>query len=107
VLALAHRRAGLALAPGASRLSLAAIAGSVPAGIAAVMIIAQTTYQAEGRVAFAGLVGFAALLVMGTDMGRLGGHRRWPGYAVFLWPAVLLGLNAYIFSTYLLPLRGL
>lgn len=104
-LALAHRRPGFALGPSASRLGLAAVAGSVPAGIAAVMIIAQTTYQAEGRVAFAGLVGFAALLVMGTDLGRR--RQWWPGLAVFCWPVVLLGLNAYIFSTYLVPLRGL
>lgn len=104
-LAMAGRRPGRPFAPGLSATALAAVPGSVVAGIAAVMVIAQMTYQAEARVAFAGAVGFALLLVMGTDFGGRGG--RWGRVAVFAWPALLLGLNAYIFSTYLVPLRGL
>jgi hypothetical protein len=56
-------------------------------------------------VAFVGLVGFALLLVLGTDFGR---HRGpWLRAAVFTWPVALLGVNAYVFCEYLVPLRGL
>jgi 4-amino-4-deoxy-L-arabinose transferase-like glycosyltransferase len=95
----------LAFRASLSRLALCGVAGSVLAGIAAVLIIAQTTTQAEGRVAFVGLVGFAVLLVAGTQ--GLPGHGRVAHAAVFTWPLVLVGANIYVFSNYLVPLRGL
>lgn len=105
---MARRHRGSPLRDDLSAPALAAVPGSVLAGIVAVEVIAQTTYQAEARVAFAGLVGFGLLLVMGTDWPRPpASPRRWWSYAIFTWPAVLVGLNAYIFSTYLVPLRGL
>jgi len=93
------------LLPSVSRLALCGIAGSVLAGIAAVLIIAQTTTQAEGRVAFIGVVGFAILLVLGTVPGAA--RSRLAQAAVFTWPAVLVAVNIYVFSNYLIPLGGL
>jgi hypothetical protein len=75
------------------------------AGIAAVLIIAQTTTQAEGRVAFVGLAGFAILLVLGTTCGPT--QNRLARAVVFAWPAALVAVNIYIFSNYLVPFGGL
>jgi 4-amino-4-deoxy-L-arabinose transferase-like glycosyltransferase len=94
-----------ALRPSVSRLALCGIAGAVLAGIAAVLVIAQTTTQAEGRVAFVGLVGFAILLVLGTAPGTT--RNRLAQTAVFAWPAILVAVNIYVFSNYLVPLGGL
>jgi 4-amino-4-deoxy-L-arabinose transferase-like glycosyltransferase len=91
--------------PSVSGLALCGIGGVVLAGIAAVLIIAQTTTQAEGRVAFVGLAGFAILLVMGT--GRGASQSRLAQAAVFVWPAVLVAVNVYVFANYLVPLGGL
>jgi hypothetical protein len=94
-----------ALRPSVSGLALWGIAGAVVAGIAAVLIIAQTTTQAEGRVGFVGLVGLAILLVLGTVPGTT--QNRFARAAVFVWPAALVAVNIYVFSNYLVPLGGL
>jgi 4-amino-4-deoxy-L-arabinose transferase-like glycosyltransferase len=94
-----------ALRPSVSGLALWGIAGALLAGIAAVLIIAQTTTQAEGRVGFVGLVGFAILLVLGTAPGTT--QNRLARAAVFAWPAALVAVNIYVFSNYLVPLGGL
>ena len=94
-----------ALRPSLSGLALCGIAGAVLAGIAAVLIIAQTTTQAEGRVAFVGLAGFAILLVLGTTCGPT--QNRLARAVVFAWPAALVAVNIYIFSNYLVPFGGL
>jgi 4-amino-4-deoxy-L-arabinose transferase-like glycosyltransferase len=102
---LRTRRWRGALRPSLSGLALFAIAGAVLAGIAAVLIIAQTTTQSEGRVAFVGLVGFAILLGLGTAAGPP--QNRLARAAVFAWPAALVAVNVYVFSNYLVPLSGL
>jgi 4-amino-4-deoxy-L-arabinose transferase-like glycosyltransferase len=94
-----------ALRPPVSGLAFWGIAGSVLAGIAAVVIIAQTTTQAEGRVGFVGLVGFAILLVLGTAPGTT--QNRLARAAVFAWPAALVAVNVYVVANYLVPLGGL
>ena len=94
-----------ALRPSVSGLARWGIAGAVVAGIAAVLIIAQTTTQAEGRVGFVGLVGLAILLVLGTVPGTT--QNRFARAAVFVWPAALVAVNIYVFSNYLVPLGGL
>lgn len=94
-----------ALRPSVSGLALWGIAGALLAGIAAVLIIAQTTTQAEGRVGFVGLVGFAILLVLGTAPGTT--QNRLARAAVFAWPTALVAVNIYVFSNYLVPLGGL
>jgi uncharacterized membrane protein YhaH (DUF805 family) len=94
-----------ALRPSVSGLALWGIAGALLAGIAAVVIIAQTTTQAEGRVGFVGLVGFAVLLVLGTAPGTT--QHRLARAAVFAWPTALVAVNIYVFSNYLVPLGGL
>jgi 4-amino-4-deoxy-L-arabinose transferase-like glycosyltransferase len=94
-----------ALRPSVSGLALWGIAGALLAGIAAILIIAQTTTQAEGRVGFVGLVGFAILLVLGTAPGTT--QNRLARAAVFAWPAALVAVNIYVFSNYLVPLGGL
>jgi hypothetical protein len=104
-MALRTRGWGGALSPSVSRLALWGIAGAVLAGIAAVLVIAQTTTQAEGRVAFVGLVGFAILLVLGTAPNAT--RNRLAQAAVFAWPAILVAVNIYVFSNYLVPLGGL
>ncbi len=102
---LRARRWRAALRPSFSRLSVCGIAGAVLAGIAAVVIIAQTTTQAEGRVGFVGLAGFAVLLVLGTAAGTA--QKRLTRAAVFAWPAALVAVNIYVFSNYLVPFGGL
>jgi 4-amino-4-deoxy-L-arabinose transferase-like glycosyltransferase len=102
---LRSRRWRGALRPWLSGLAGCALAGAVLAGIAAVLIIAQTTTQAEGRVAFVGLVGFAILLVLGTAPGTA--QSSLARAAVFAWPAALVAVNIYVFSTYLVPFGGL
>jgi 4-amino-4-deoxy-L-arabinose transferase-like glycosyltransferase len=102
--AFATRGRPAALALKGGLLAGLAVAGSVLAGIVAVVLIAQTTTQAEGRIAFIGLVGFAIVLVLGTDAGRSQG--RWRA-AVLLWPAILVGVNLYVLAKFLLPLGGL
>jgi 4-amino-4-deoxy-L-arabinose transferase-like glycosyltransferase len=94
-----------ALVEGCGSLAALAAAGSIAAGVAAVAIIAKTTTQAQGRVAFIGLVGFAVVLVLGADLIR--DHGRWGLPAVLLWPLVLAAVNAYVFVTYLVPFAGL
>jgi 4-amino-4-deoxy-L-arabinose transferase-like glycosyltransferase len=102
---LRTRRWRAVLRPSPSGLSLCGIAGAVLAGITAVVIIAQTTTQAEGRVAFVGLVGLAILLVLGTAAGTT--QKNIARAAVFAWPAVLVAVNIYVFSNYLVPFGGL
>jgi len=102
---LVRRRSRQNLMPSASGLAIWGAAGSVLAGLAAVLAIAKTTTQAEGRIGFVGLVGLALLLVLGTDQyPRSGRTARALTYA---WPALLLGVDVYISCYFLIPLRGL
>lgn len=101
---LARRRRRANLAPGGP-LAGAAVAGALVAGLAAVLVIAQTTTQAEGRIAFVGLSAFAIILVLGTDLAPEGRWLSWAGPG--LWPAVLVLVNVYVLATYVVPLGGL
>jgi hypothetical protein len=102
---LVRRRSRQSLMPSASGLAVWGAAGSVLAGLVAVLAIAQTTTQAEGRIGFVGLVGLALLLVIGTDQyPRSGRTARALTYA---WPTLLLGVDVYICCYFLVPLRGL
>jgi len=105
VVVLRAKRWRGALSPSVSGLAVCGIAGAVLAGIAAVLVIAQTTTQAEGRVAFVGLVGFAILLVLGTAPWAT--QNRLARAAVFAWPAALVAVNIYVVCNYLVPLGGL
>ena len=105
VVTLALRRKRTSVLPSASTLAISAALGSVLAGLAAVVIVAQTTAQAEGRVGFVALAGFAVMLVLGTELG----HRRqgWAAMLVFAWPSALLAVNIYVVANVLVPYRGL
>jgi 4-amino-4-deoxy-L-arabinose transferase-like glycosyltransferase len=103
--ALRSRWPRAVLVSSTSALAVWAIVGVVFAGIAAVVIIAQTTTQAEGRVAFVGLAGFAILLALGTDLGTARG--RLALAVVFTWPVILVGVNVYVLFNYLVPFGGL
>lgn len=98
-----RRRALLLRQPGT--VPTLAVAGSVLAGLAAVLVIAQTTAQAEGRVGFVGLAGFAIILVLGTQLPPYPG--RLATTMSFLWPAALAGVNIYVIANFLIPFRGL
>jgi len=97
------KRLGI-LAAFTSLLTLAAALGSALAGLAAILLVAQSTTEAEGRLGFVGLVGFALLLVIGTG---LPGVKRAATASTFLWPLLLLALDGYIFYYWVVPLRGL
>lgn len=87
-------------------LACAQVVGALVAGLAAVLIIAKTTTQAEGRIAFTGLAAFAAVLALGTMPG--GRPWGWPRAALALgWPLVLVAVNAWVIATYVVPLGGL
>jgi hypothetical protein len=74
------------------------------AAVVAIVIIAKSTQQAEGRVAYVGLTAFAALVTRGA--WQLAPSRyRWT--RLLLWPVLLLSLNAYVIARFLLPFRGL
>jgi 4-amino-4-deoxy-L-arabinose transferase-like glycosyltransferase len=80
----------------------------VLAGVVAVLIIAQRTTQAEGRIAYVGLSAFAVLTTLGTQelvaSCTRGMARR---LALFAWPVALLALHAYVFTRVLIPFGGL
>jgi uncharacterized membrane protein len=68
--------------------------------LAAVFIIARSTTQGEGRVAYVGLSAFAILTVLGTGEIFGWGRSRIP-FAI--WPALLLGLQTYVFLRFVMP----
>ena len=75
-------------------------------GLAAVFIIAKSTTQAEGRIAYVALSSFAVLAVTGTAeaFGHSPKRRK---VAAMIWPAVLLLLNLFVLLRFVLPLRAL
>jgi hypothetical protein len=105
IVTVALRRKRASVLPSASPLALAAVLGSILAGLAAVLIVAQTTAQAEGRVGFVGLAGFAVVLVLGTELSPR--RRGWPAMLVFAWPVALLAVNFYVLANFLVPFGGL
>ena len=69
--------------------------------VAAVWIIARSTTQGEGRVAYVGLSAFAILAVLGgAETFSAVGRGR---ISFALWPVVLLALNAYVFLRFVIP----
>lgn len=76
------------------------------AGLAAVVIIAKYTVQAESRIAYVGLGGFAPLVVLG--LCELAGGRG-PGriLALAFWPVSLAALDVYVLLEFVLPFAGL
>jgi hypothetical protein len=77
------------------------------AGFFAVAIIAQQTTQAEGRIAYVGLGGFAILTVLGTvqlvTYVRSSASRL---CALAFWPVVFLLLNVFVLMHFVLPFAG-
>jgi hypothetical protein len=70
--------------------------------LAAVYIIARSTTQGEGRVAYVGLSAFAILAVLGGAemLSSSTGRDR---ISLALWPAMLLALNVYAFLRFVIP----
>jgi hypothetical protein len=79
------------------------VMGCCLAALASVFIIARTTTQAEGRIAYSGLSAFAIMAVMGSV--RMCSPRLRIG--LLLWPTVLLLLNAYVIARFVLPFRAI
>ncbi len=104
ILAISMRRKSMFL-PDVSAISIVSLLAALFAGIAAVLIIAKTTTQAEGRVAFIGIAAVAILMVTGTDIGPWTRHRG--RLVAFVWPMMLLAVNLYVLKNFLWPLRGL
>jgi len=81
--------------------------GSVLAsGLAAVLIIAKDTTQAQGRLMYIGVSAFATIAVLGLADG-FGRSDRARLFALLLFPALLLLLNVYALTQFVLPFRGL
>jgi hypothetical protein len=76
------------------------------AGLAAVVLVALDTTQAEGRVAFVGLSAFAIVAVAGLEQA-VGGSARARAAALAAFPALLLAYDAYVLARYVIPFRGL
>jgi hypothetical protein len=72
--------------------------------VVGILLIAKSTQQAEGRIAYIGLTAFAALVTRGAWQLAPSRH-RW--FGLLLWPALLLSLNAYVIARFVLPFRGL
>lgn len=78
----------------ARSLILATAVGAVAAWLA----ILRDTAGAEGRYLLVGIVAWAVLLVRGAE--RIGfGH----GAALWAWPTIMLALNAYVLTTWVIP----
>lgn len=75
------------------------------AAFATVIIIAKTTSQAEGRIAYVGLSAFAILCVVGI-CEAFAPSVRWQRLAIAFWPATLLLFNAYVFLRFVWPFRA-
>jgi hypothetical protein len=76
------------------------------AGLAAVVLVALETTQAEGRVAFVGLSAFAIAAVSGLEQA-VGGSARARAAALTAFPALLLAYDVYVLARYVIPFRGL
>jgi Dolichyl-phosphate-mannose-protein mannosyltransferase len=76
------------------------------AGLAAVVLVALETTQAEGRVAFVGLSAFAIAAVAGLEQA-VGGSTRVRAGALVAFPVLLLAYDGYVFARYVIPFRGL
>jgi Dolichyl-phosphate-mannose-protein mannosyltransferase len=75
-------------------------------GLAAVVLVALETTQAEGRVAFVGLSAFAIAAVAGLEQA-VGGSARARAAALAAFPLLLLAYDAYVLARYVIPFRGL
>lgn len=82
------------------------ISGFALAGLAAVVLVALETTQAEGRVAFVGLSAFAIAAVAGLEQA-VGGSARLRLVALAAFPALLIAYEAYVLARYVIPFRGL
>jgi hypothetical protein len=85
------------------------LAGWILAGLAAVVIIALKTNQAEGRIAYVGISGFAILAVLGAREIFVWGTGRAQAarFALALWPLIFLALDCYVLVCFVSPFRGL
>ncbi len=88
-------------------LSAAALLGCIASGLIAVIILIKTTSIGDARVAFVGIAAFAIVLVLGSTrlVERL--IPRWSPIGTWVWPTVLLALDAYVVVRFLIPLGGL
>lgn len=80
-------------------------AGCCMSALASVFIIAHSTTQAEGRVAYVGLSSFAVLAPLGLAEA-LGSSKRFKA-ALFAWPTLLLAVNIYVLADVVIPFRNL
>jgi hypothetical protein len=81
---------------------LAILIGACVMSLTAVIIIAKSTTQAEGRVAYTGLSAFAILILLGW-IEAVGGSARRERIALWTWPVLLLLLNVYVLATFVFP----
>jgi 4-amino-4-deoxy-L-arabinose transferase-like glycosyltransferase len=72
--------------------------------LAAIYIIARSTTQAQGRVAYVGLSAFAVLAVLGAGDAFSAASRGRMSLA--MWPLLLLALNVYVFLGFVIPYRA-
>lgn len=81
------------------------ILGCVLGAVVACVQVAKSTSHVEGRVAYVGLCAFALIATMGAMAAfrRLG--RPWMG--LWVWPVLLLGVDAYVLVHFTIPLGGL
>jgi hypothetical protein len=74
------------------------LATCVLGSLVAWLLLIRVTTQAEGRYLLVAIVAWATLLVAGA--ARLAGYRP---AALWLWPAIMLGLDVYVLATWLIP----
>ena len=103
------------------------LGGCCAMGVVAVLIIARTTTQAEGRIAYVGLPAFALLVTVGAvEVSRFIGKQKTkslshqpcgcgadpsqenlPAVALLTWPTLLLATNIYAILRFVIPFAGL
>lgn len=81
---------------------LAAISGGI-----ALILVAKSALQAEGRIMYVGLAAFAMLCTAGLKTLSLMISPKFGCLSLAIWPIVFLIVNVYIIVTVLLPLHHL
>jgi len=81
------------------------LGGVLAAGLAAVLIVTKDTTQAQGRVMYIGMSAFATVAVLGLAEG-IGGSDRARLFGLLLFPTLLLLLNVYALTHFVIPFRG-
>ena len=84
-----------------------ALFGCILGGLIACILVAKSTAHVQGRLSYVGLSAFAVVAVAGPTWAvkQTKRHLAWLG--MLTWPGVLLALDVYVLTHFVVPLGGL